>query len=407
MSTQEAAYAPPAHVPAELYFDRSMAEFCSELDDPYIAASRLLDGPPVFWTRAGSQGRPTWVIARHALIKQAYVDWEHFSSEGSIDLMQALGVDWDLNPVKIDPPRHTLYRKLLMPFFTPRAVSHLEDSVRETVDELIGKLAGRQGCDFVSEFAIPFPSYIFLTLMGMPRDMLGQFFQWEQDLLRGTTIEQRLGAGRNILDYLRLHLEQQKRQPATPLMEGIMQARIEDGRALDDGEVLGMFYTFYVGGLDTVYATLSWAMRHIAGNPEFQQFLRDNPEQMPRAVDEMLRMFSVVSSTRRVTRDLTFHGVEMHKDDPVLLPLYVGCRDPEAYPDPHEARLDRKEPMLAFASGPHLCLGMHLARREIRIALEQLLARFDNIHIPSGAEYTYHVGPTLNVDSLPLAWTPR
>ena len=121
----------------------------------------------------------------------------------------------------------------------------------------------------------------------------------------------------------------------------------------------------------------------------------------------LLRMFSVVSTQRRVKQDMTWHGVEMKQDDLVFMPIFVACRDPEAYPDPHVANLSRKTQMLAFATGPHLCLGMHLARRELRIAIETFLTRFDDIHIPEGMQYEYHAGPTLNVDSLPLAWTKR
>lgn len=397
----------PAHVPDELVWDKSLQEFNSELDDPFLSASRLLDGPPLFYARDGAQGRPGWVIARHALLKEAFMDWEHFSSEGGMDLTQMLGVDWNLNPVNIDPPMHSTYRKVLTPFFTPKAVNHMEESVRVTVEELIAPFADKDGCDFVKDFAIPFPSLIFLRLMGMPLDMVNQFFQWEQDLLRGTSMESRVQTGRAILDYLILHLEQQKQKPATPLMENIMNARIEDGRPLNDGEILGMFYTFYVGGLDTVYATISWSMRYIAENPEFQQFLRDNPDKMNKAVDEMLRLFSVVSSQRRVAKDFTWHGVEMKENDLVIMPIFIACRDPEAYPNPHEADLSRKEAMLAFATGPHLCLGMHLARREIRIALQSFLDRFDDIRIAEGQSYTYHAGPTFNVDSLPLEWTRK
>ena len=407
MASSVAASFAPAHVPPELAWDHSLAEFNSELDDPFMAASRLLDGPPVFWARDAAHGRPGWVIARHALLKEAFIDWEHFSSEGGMDLTAMLGVDWKLNPVNVDPPMHTIYRKVLTPFFTPKAVSHMEEAVRITCDELIAKFEASDGCDFVTDFAIPFPSIIFLRLMGMPLDMVDQFFAWEQNLLRGTTIESRLKAARDILDYLTLHLEQQKRKPATPLMENIMGARIEDGRPLTDGEILGMFYTFYVGGLDTVYATISWSMRYIATHPDFQQFLRDNPDKLNKAVDEMLRLFSVVSTQRRVTRDFNFHGVAMKENDLVIMPIFIACRDPEAYPDPHEAHLDRNETMLAFASGPHLCLGMHLARREIRIALESFLSRFADIHIPQGKAYAYHAGPTFNVDSLPLAWTRK
>jgi cytochrome P450 len=395
----------PAHVPSELYWDRSLAEFNSELDDPFVAASRLLHGPPVFWARDAVQGRPGWVIARHALLREAFIDWQHFSSEGGMDLTQALGVEWSLNPVNIDPPRHSVYRSILTPFFTPKAINHMEGAVRETRDRLIAKFATRGSCEFVGEFSIPFPSYIFLALMGMPIEMAPQFFGWEQSLLRGATMEERLTAGREILAYLECHLKAQRARPATPLMEGIMGARI-DGRPLDDGEVLGMFYTFYVGGLDTVYATLSWSMRYLATRPHFQRFLRENLDQLPRAVDEFLRLFSVVSTQRRVTQDFDFHGVEMHKNDLVVMPIFIACRDPEAYPDPHEADLERKTSALAFGSGPHMCLGMHLARRELRIALETFLTRFGEIHIPAGERYAYHAGPTFNVDRLPLAWRP-
>jgi cytochrome P450 len=188
-------------------------------------------------------------------------------------------------------------------------------------------------------------------------------------------------------------------------MEGIMAARI-DGRPLDEGEILGMFYTFYVGGLDTVYATLSWSMRYLATRPDFQRYLRKNLDVLPRAVDELIRLFSVVSTQRRVTKDFSFHGVEMRENDLVVMPIFIACRDPEAYTNPHEVDLERSTAGIAFASGPHTCLGAHLARREIRIAIETFLTRFDEIHIPAGETYAYHAGPTFNVDRLPLAWTP-
>jgi len=397
----------PAHVPPELAWNHSLAEFNAELDDPFVAASRLIDGPPLFYARDAVQGRPGWVIARHALLREAFIDWENFSSEGGMDLTLMLGVDWKLNPVNVDPPMHTIYRKVLTPFFTPKAVSHMEEGVRQTCDELIAKFAGSDGCDFVKDFAIPFPSMIFLRLMGLPLDMMQQFFTWEQNLLRGQTVEARVIAAREILACLVEHLERQKTKPATPLMENIMNARIEDGRPLNDGEILGMFYTFYVGGLDTVYSTISWSMRYIATHPEFQQFLRDNPDKLNKAVDELIRLFGVVSTQRRVTRDMTWHGVAMKENDLVVMPIFIACRDPEAYPNPHEVDLDRSETMLSFASGPHLCLGMHLARREIRIALETFLNRFDGIHLPAGSHYEFHAGSTFNVDSLPLAWTRK
>jgi cytochrome P450 len=239
--------------------------------------------------------------------------------------------------------------------------------------------------------------------MGMPVAMIDQFFGWDQALLRGETVEERVAAGRQVLAYLEQHLAEERKRPSTPLTEAIVTAEL-DGRPLNDGEILGMFMTFYLGGLDTVYSTLSWSMRHIATHPEYQAFIRDNPDMLNKVVDEYLRMFSVVSTQRRVARDHTFHGVEMKQDDLVVMPIFVACRDPEFYPNPHEAEFGRKSRLLAFASGPHLCLGMHLARRELRIAIETFLARFKEIQIPKGQSYEYHAGPTLTMTHLPITW---
>jgi len=396
----------PAHVPDELIWDRSLAEFSSELDDPFMAASRLLAGPPLIYARDCANGRPGWVICRADLLEEAFIDWQTFSSEGGMDLTAMLGVDWKLNPVNIDPPMHTAYRKVLLPFFTPKAINHMEAAVRETCEMLIARFEDKDGCDFVQDFSIPFPTYIFLSLMGMPLDMAEEFFGLEQALLRGETFEARLGAAHKILAHLEAHLAEQRKNPTTPLVEAIVTAEM-DGRPWNDGEILGMFMTFYLGGLDTVYATLSWSMRYIATHPEYQQFMRDNPDKMPRVVDEFLRMFSVVSTQRRVTKDITWHGVEMKENDLVLMPIFVACRDPDFYPNPHEAELGRQGRLLAFASGPHLCLGMHLARREIRIALDSFLERFDKIHITPGKDYQYHAGTTFTMDNLPISWTRK
>jgi cytochrome P450 len=317
----------PPHVPAHLRWDHSLAQFNSELDDPFLAASRLHEGPPVIWARDAVQGRPGWVIVKAEYLEEAFIDWENFSSEGGMDLTAMLGVNWKLNPVNVDPPMHTAYRKILTPLFTPKVINHMEVAVRETCDRLISRFQHGNDCDFVQDFSIPFPSYIFVSLMGMPVDMVEQFFGWEQALLRGETMEERLAAGRQVLAYLEKHLAEQRKQPATALMEAIVGAELGD-RPLDDGEILGMFMTFYLGGLDTVYATLSWSMRHIATHPEYQQFIRDNPDMLSKVVDEYLRMFSVVSTQRRVARDCNFHGVEMKKDDLVVMPIFIACRDP-------------------------------------------------------------------------------
>jgi cytochrome P450 len=153
-----------------------------------------------------------------------------------------------------------------------------------------------------------------------------------------------------------------------------------------------------------VYSTLGWIMRHLAGDQALQQRLRDNPQDIPKAVEEFARAFGVAAPHRNVKEDFTFHGVFMKKDDVVLMPTYMASRDPRAYENPHVIEIDRKARHLTFATGPHACAGIHLAKRELRVVIEAFLSRFRNIRIPEGENYAYHTGGVLGVDRLPLEW---
>jgi cytochrome P450 len=128
------------------------------------------------------------------LQQEAFVDYEHFTSEGGSGLNQMLGVDWRLIPLDYDPPHRSPYRKVLNPLFSPKAVSALEGLIRETCNRLIARFADRGGCEFIGEFAIPFPSYIFVALVGMPVEEAPQFLAWEEGLLRGKTLQDRIAA---------------------------------------------------------------------------------------------------------------------------------------------------------------------------------------------------------------------
>jgi cytochrome P450 len=268
---------------------------------------------------------------------------------------------------------------------------------------LIEKFENDGRCEFIEDFATPFPSYIFLSLMGMPLDQAQQFLDWEKGMLRGETAQDRAAASMGVLMYLKNFITEQRANPGTELIEGVINSEF-DGKPLTDGQLLGIFFTFYAGGLDTVYSTLGWTMRHLAMHPDQQDRLRDNPDLIDNAVYEFLRAFSVVSTKRKVREDFTFHGVEMKAGDTVLLPLFLGGRDPKAWDNPHEVDLDRKPSSLAFGSGPHLCAGRQLALREMRIALKAFLGRFKNIRIDESKPYSYHTSPVYGIDELHLTF---
>lgn len=403
----ETGNAIPGHVPPELYWPHKLNDFTAELDDPYVAAARLHDGPDIIWAKEASLGKPGWVLTRHDLIRDAYLDWEHFSSTRDSNTEEVLGKDMiRMIPVELDPPEHQHYRRILNPLFTPKYVNTYGEMVQQTCERLLDEIADPGNCEFIGEFAEKFPNLIFLSLLGLPHEQLRQFLTWERQLLRAgdqADYEQSSNAARQILGYLHGFLQEQKEgTQRTAFMDALLGGDIE-GRPLDDFEILGYCMLFYVAGLDTVYSTLGWMMRHLAGDQALQDHLRGNPQDITKAVDEFTRAFAVPAPHRRVTRDFEFHGVHMKKNDVVLLPLYLASRDPRMYEDPHRIDINREARSITFATGPHTCLGVHLAKRELRTVLETFLARFSAIRLRDGGAYDYHTGGVLGVDRLTLS----
>ncbi|MDE2596806.1 MAG: cytochrome P450, partial [Sphingomonadales bacterium] len=269
--TDTATQVPP-HVPSNLVWDHDFDAFTAEGRDPWKAVARMHDGPPLVWSTNVAFGRQGWVATRHEVIAEAFIDYEHFSAERHGMIADLVGENVRLNPIEIDPPAHHGYRRILNPFFTPKAVKELDAPVRQACVDLIAKFADKGGCEFVDDFAIPFPSYVFLDLMGMPRAMVDQFIDWENDLMRAADPMKRVAAARAIYDYLKQHKDAQKANPSNDFLRGMTSGTV-DGRPLDHLELMGMFYVLYVGGLDTVYSTVGWTMLHLATHPELQERL--------------------------------------------------------------------------------------------------------------------------------------
>lgn len=402
--TQQQKQTIPDHVPAELVRDMDINTYAASFGDPYEAAARLHEGPDIFWATTAANGRPGWVLTRQALVQEAYLDPEHFSSERA-DLA-AMGISWKLNPLEFDPPEHHKYRRLLNPLFSPRAVAEMDSPVKAVCDELLNAIVECGSCEFIGDFAEKFPSYIFLDLMGMPREMLPEFLEWERLLLRAEDPRQKVAAMMSVFNFLQKFIDEQRIEPTTELMKTILSAKYEDERLLSNDEVMGMVALLYIGGLDTVFSMLGWIFRHLAGDVQLQDRLRANPELIPQAVEEFLRAYPVAQPHRKIKHEIEFHGVKMRKGDHVLMATFAANRDPRAYDNPHIVDIERKPRLLTFAAGPHLCLGIHLARRELRIVVEAFLARCKNIRMPAGEKIEFHTGGTWGIDRLALEWDP-
>ena len=300
----------PDHVPAELVWKHDFETFATSTGDPFRKLGELHDGPVILWVQnhgAGlGGGRPGWLLTRYALIREILSDTENFMSSNPTNLLAAIGQDWPLIPLELDPPQQQRYRKVLEPFFSPASINALDGSIRRACDELIAGFEGRDSCEFVSEFAEKFPSHIFLDLMGMPRDRLADFLRWERAMLRGKP-EEMVPAMTSILDYLESFILEQKDDQRSDLMKGIAAARVDGEYPLTDREKLSVCYLLYIGGLDTVYSTISWIFWHLAHDPALQQRLRDNPQDITRATEELLRAYSAATTGRRVKHDCDFH----------------------------------------------------------------------------------------------------
>jgi cytochrome P450 len=222
----------PAHVPANLVWDHDLNDYARTLSDPFQIGAHLRNGPKLIWSRGATRGQPGWVPTRFDLLQEVFQDAKRFSSLNNVGIGELLGEDFRLIPIDIDPPDHLAYRTILQPFFTPAAVNKLESKVRGIARDLIASFEKRGSCEFVTEFANPFPSYVFLDLFGLPREMLTQFLEWENAFVRGRTREERANGIRAIKNYLESYVEGRRANDQDDLVSAILKGRINGARSI-------------------------------------------------------------------------------------------------------------------------------------------------------------------------------
>lgn len=393
----------PDHVPPELAIDYAFSDQPGVDRCPFTANAGIHDLPDIFYSRR-ARSNPGWVIAAAEYIREAYASPEIFSSRNATGFLRLLGKDIDLIPVEVDPPAHRLYRSAIAARFTPAVLGPMEDGLRARARELLTGLLQQDTFEFETAYGRPYPVQIFLDLMGLPKDRLEEFVSWEEQLLHGATLEVVTEGARKIMSYLEGVIPERKANLGDDLLSDIVCAKFGDRAATED-EIFAMSFLLFFGGLDTVAATMTFIFKHLAEHPDDQALLRAEPDLIPGAIEEFLRAYSVVSSPRVVAADVEFHGVTMKKGDRVLLASTLAGRDPEAFENAARIDLRRKNVRhLAFASGPHICLGAPLARRELRITLEEWM-RAPPFQIAPGDRAITRAQGVFDVQRLPLAWT--
>jgi cytochrome P450 len=397
----------PAHVPQSLVRDFPFVFGISTDADPYNDwVPEIHKGPEIFYApHAYPGGTPAWIVRRTADMRDLYFDTATFSSKDFSPYSKMIGDTWTNLPAEIDPPHHAKYRAFVNPLFTPKAMTKLEGKIRDYAIEFIEAFRDKGECEFMKEFAFEFPIKIFLELMGLPLSLTPQFLEWETGLLHEHDMGKMADATRAVVTYLRGEIEDRRRNPTDDVISYATQAEIE-GRKLNDDELVGFTFNLFIGGLDTVSTNMGLQFLHLARNHQHQNELRANPERIPEAMDEMMRAYAPVTTFRTCIKETVFKGVKMMPGDKVAMSTTIVARDPEEYDNPNEVRLDRKPRHLSFGYGPHLCVGMHLARREMRIAIEEFLRLIPEFSVKPGHAIRHHLGMIQPVE-LPLVWAAR
>jgi len=366
--------------------------------DPRPFFERLREGPPKRDEMEAPGRNPTVVVSRAGDVDQVLRNPQVFSSQFGSG-MGGLGNDRPLIPLQIDPPDHKKYRVLLDPWFAPRQMAKLEEDVATLVNQLIDGFIDRGECDFTSEFAIPLPSTVFLRLLGLPLEDLDFLLRVKEGIVRsnGETdvhkmAEARVAAGRDCYEYFEAALDRLEREPGDGLLRDLLEAEV-DGIRLTRDEIMDVCFLFILAGLDTVTDSLCCFWAHLADHPERRQRIVADPAVVPAAVEELLRWESPVSAVARiVAEDADLEGCPVHKGDSVLLFIGAANTDPATVERADQVDFDRTvNRHTAFGGGIHRCLGSHLARLELRVAMREWHRRIPDYRIAEGAE---------------LMWTP-
>ncbi len=319
-------------------------------------------------------------------------------------------------PLQIDPPDQKKYRKLLDPLFSPRKMVAMEEEVAVLVNLLIDRFIDKGEVDFAKEFSVPFPSQVFLTLLGLPLDELDRFLTMKDGIIRpdhvtgkpyGTepVVAYQQEIADSVYEYFDQVLDEREVERKDDLLSHFLDAEVE-GHRLTREDILDICFLFLIAGLDTVTATLDCMFAFLAQHPEQRQQLVDDPNLIPSAIEELLRWETPVMGVARVAiQDTELGGCPVHKGDQVMIMLGSANTDGAEFEDADTVRFDREvNRHLAFGGGIHRCLGSHLARMELRVALREWHRRIPEYSVEP--DHTLVYTPAIrSIEHFPMRFT--
>lgn len=348
-----------------------------------------------------------WLPTRHEDVAAVAYDTDNFTSRSIIvteyrppDLSPRGGVP----PISSDPPFHQGARRVLLAPFAPKAIEALEPATRTYCEELVAALRGRDVIDAAEEYAQHIPVRVIAKMLGFPEEDADTFRGFVNHVIEGVAlpIEQRVEGLGELFEYLREQIQDHLADPRDDLTTYLLNAEM-DGQPLDVGHVGGTIGLLLLAGIDTTWSAIGASLWHLAANADDRERLVSEPALLPTAMEELLRAYAPVTMARLVKQDMDWNGCAMKADDWVLLSFPAANRDPDAFDDAERVIIDREvNRHAAFGLGIHRCAGSHLARMELRVALEVWLAAFPTFHLADPDAVVWSGGQVRGPRKLPL-----
>ena len=388
------------------------------LQDYNFFSEEVLECPFDFYKLAREEapvyllpGTNIYLVTRHADIRAMLKDTETFSSNFA-HLLSGSGETKEVRELykgtvepadtllTLDPPRHRVYRSLVNKVFSAKRVEQMHDYIEQIVDELIDGFVDDGECEFIAAFASPLPLMVIADQLGIDRELLPRFKVWSDSLaarLGGMVSPEEAKdiamAVREYQEYILGVIAARREQPRDDMISDLANAEIDDGRKLNDAEVISIVQQFLVAGNETTTSSLAGGLLSLIQDPEQMRLLREDPSRMENTVEEILRTETPSAGLwRAVTRDVEWGGTLIPEGAMVMLRYAAANRDERVFEDAERFDICRHnaDDHIAFGQGTHFCPGAMLARKEMIVALNAFLARVENIQLAEGKNDLTH-----------------
>ncbi|MEK9920824.1 MAG: cytochrome P450 [Luminiphilus sp.] len=393
-------------VPEALLSDFDIVEDKGFFVDPqqYFLDSLVKDPREIVYTpRNGGH----WLVTSHELAREVLSNAELFGSF-PIGIPANMEQRPRLIPLESSASEHRRYRRLLLPIFEPEAVQRLQTGAELLAATVLDEVLPQGEFDFLWKVAKPISMGLFVRQLGLEPERLDEFYAWETGFYRAPTMEERIVCGEKIGGYLFDVVQQHVAEPKDDIVSMLLSVDVE-GERLTVEEVHAICYLLFLASIDTVATMLSFIIRHLARDRALFDRLKSDRDKIAASVDEFMRMHAFINLNRICERDTDFHGVQFRAGDNIVIPSFVTDRDERTFADPDTFNADRSKKERnqhhAFGAGAHKCIGLHVAKMEVKVVLEAFFDRVASLELVSEQAVTGHGGTTMGLDTIPIKVT--